>query len=52
VNHLVLEIALWTLVAFFVGCVLGFLLRRMFASGEREAQAQMVPSPAVPPEEA
>lgn len=29
-SHLALELALWILFAFFVGCILGCLLRRMF----------------------
>lgn len=31
-SHLALELALWILLAFFVGCILGCLLRRMFAA--------------------
>ncbi|CAN5508596.1 hypothetical protein BH10PSE7_BH10PSE7_00590 [soil metagenome] len=39
-KHLVLEIALWTLAAFFAGCAIGYVARRIFASGERAARAQ------------
>ena|SRR5437868_2903689 len=31
-SHLALELALWILLAFFIGCILGCLLRRMFAA--------------------
>lgn len=31
-SHLVLELALWVLLVFFIGCILGCLLRRMFAA--------------------
>src|SRR5690349_16438388 len=30
-SHLVLELALWIILAFFVGCILGCLTRRLFA---------------------
>jgi NADH-quinone oxidoreductase subunit E len=29
--HLILEIALWVLLAFFIGCVVGYVLRALFA---------------------
>lgn len=38
-SHLVLELALWILLAFFVGCILGCLLRRLFASEPATAVA-------------
>jgi predicted flap endonuclease-1-like 5' DNA nuclease len=42
-SHLVLELALWILLAFFVGCMLGCLLRRLFA-GEPAAAVASGPS--------
>jgi predicted flap endonuclease-1-like 5' DNA nuclease len=36
-SHLVLELALWVLLAFFIGCIIGCLLRRLFAGEERRA---------------
>ena len=35
--HLILELALWTLFAFFLGCIVGCILRKLFAGGETEA---------------
>jgi NADH-quinone oxidoreductase subunit E len=35
--HLILELALWTLFAFFLGCIVGCILRKLFAAGETEA---------------
>lgn len=32
-SHLILELALWILLAFFIGCIIGCLLRRLFGSG-------------------
>lgn len=32
-SHLVLELALWVLLAFFIGCIIGCLLHRLFGSG-------------------
>lgn len=46
-SHLVLELALWMLLAFFVGCIIGCLLRKLFGG---EAQAPAVASS--PPQEA
>lgn len=37
-SHLVLELALWIILAFFIGCIIGCLLRRLFGGG-REALA-------------
>ena len=34
-SHYLLELALWMLLAFFIGCIIGYLLRKMF--GEAEA---------------
>lgn len=31
-THMILELALWLLLAFFVGCVLGYLARQLFGS--------------------
>lgn len=53
-SHLVLELALWILLAFFVGCILGCLLRRLFASEPAPAiagapsQVSAVTAPAAP----
>lgn len=38
-SHLVLELALWILFAFFIGCILGCLLRRLFAGEPATAVA-------------
>ena len=35
--HLVLELALWTLLTFFLGCIVGCIMRKLFAGGETEA---------------
>ncbi len=51
-SHYLLELVLWMLLAFFVGCIFGYLLRLMF--GETAAQAPgpaaiaPAPSPEVP----
>ncbi|MBK1866440.1 hypothetical protein [Taklimakanibacter albus] len=42
-SHLVIELALWILLAFLVGCILGCLLRRLFA-GEPAAAVASGPS--------
>ena len=31
-SHLILELALWTILAFFIGCIVGFVLHALFAS--------------------
>lgn len=43
--HLILELALWIILAFFVGCILGCLLRSLFAGG---ASAVTAEGPSVP----
>ena len=36
--HYLLELALWMLLAFFVGCIFGYLLRKAFGEAETETQ--------------
>ena len=36
--HYLLELALWMLLAFFIGCIFGYLLRKAFGEAETEAQ--------------
>ena len=43
-QHLVLELALWILLAFFVGCIAGCLLRKGFGT-----PAAIAPQPAPEP---
>ena len=38
-SHLVLELALWALLAFFVGCIIGCILHRLFGSEPAVATA-------------
>lgn len=47
-SHLMLELALWILLAFFVGCIIGCLLRRLFGG---QASAPAIESPARGPVE-
>ncbi|WP_119391691.1 hypothetical protein [Taklimakanibacter lacteus] len=42
-SHLMLELALWILLAFFIGCIVGCLLRRLFGG---QASALAIESPA------
>ncbi|MFZ5674650.1 MAG: hypothetical protein ACOZAM_16980 [Pseudomonadota bacterium] len=59
-SHLALELALWILLAFFVGCILGCLLRRLFAGepapaiagGPSQAASGMMAPPEVKAEPA
>jgi predicted flap endonuclease-1-like 5' DNA nuclease len=45
-SHYVFELALWTLLAFFIGCVIGWLARTMFAAEDVAApQAGTVAEP-------
>lgn len=45
--HLILELALWILLAFFIGCIAGCLLRKSFGTGAVEtAAASPEPAPA------
>jgi NADH-quinone oxidoreductase subunit E len=41
--HLILELALWMLLAFFIGCIIGCILRRLFTSGESAALRDIPP---------
>jgi predicted flap endonuclease-1-like 5' DNA nuclease len=49
-SHLILELIIWMLVAFFIGCLIGWLLRNLFAGKERpvERAATAAPAPAPP----
>jgi len=40
VTHYIIEIALWILLAYVIGCALGFVLRRLFGSGDGAAPEQ------------
>lgn len=46
--HLILELVLWILLAFFIGCIAGCLLRRAF--GKRAVETAAAPQPAQSPE--
>jgi hypothetical protein len=46
-QHLILELALWILLAFFIGCILGCLLHKGFGK-----PAAVAPQPAPAPEPA
>lgn len=45
-GHLTLELILWLLLAFFIGCILGCLFRKMFA-GQEEAVATSATKPEI-----
>ena len=45
-SHLTLELLLWILLAFFVGCVIGCLARRLLAGANAEPAASGAPAPA------
>ena len=45
-SHYLLELVLWMLLAFFIGCILGYLLRNMFGSAESASQSQESAAPA------
>jgi predicted flap endonuclease-1-like 5' DNA nuclease len=49
-SHFILELALWTLLAFFIGCLLGCLFRKWFGAAEIEPAKHAVytPPPAIP----
>ncbi|HRX35765.1 MAG TPA: hypothetical protein P5337_05155 [Aestuariivirga sp.] len=56
-THYIIEFALWTLLAFFIGCLIGWLLRSIFGSAEAEAPhpgtlAESEPDPVQPVEPA
>ena len=42
-SHYLLELVLWMLLAFFIGCILGYLLRNMFGSEESVAPESAAP---------
>lgn len=44
-THLLLEIVLWMLLAYFAGCVIGTALRKLFASGEAAAMREAAATP-------
>lgn len=47
--HLTLELVLWLLLAFFIGCIIGCLLRKIFTPARHEpATAPVKPQPAAP----
>jgi NADH-quinone oxidoreductase subunit E len=50
--HLILELILWTLLAFFVGCIIGCILRKLFARQEMTASPGRDAPPAKPEPEA
>ena len=37
-SHYLLELALWMLLAFFIGCIIGYLARKIFGGAETETQ--------------
>ncbi len=50
-DHLTLELILWLLLAFFIGCILGCLFRKMFGGGSRDVvKAQPVAAAVSKPE--
>ncbi|MGE3873307.1 MAG: hypothetical protein AB7F74_10155 [Parvibaculaceae bacterium] len=55
-SHLVLELALWVLLAFFVGCIIGCILRKLFgaetSAPPRRTMGEPARSPAAGPVEA
>ncbi|MGE0237557.1 MAG: hypothetical protein AB7F09_20495 [Parvibaculaceae bacterium] len=46
-SHLVLELALWALLAFFVGCIIGCLLHKLFGGEPAGATKSRTPSGAL-----
>lgn len=44
-SHYVIELIIWMLVAFFIGCLIGWLLRSLFGRAEEPALAYTPPSP-------
>ena len=55
-THYMIEFALWTLLAFFIGCFIGWLLRGMFGTADVAPQPGAVavtePDPVLPVEPA
>jgi NADH-quinone oxidoreductase subunit E len=47
--HLVLELIVWMLIAFFIGCLIGWLIRHLFAGEARPAERLAVATPAPAP---
>jgi predicted flap endonuclease-1-like 5' DNA nuclease len=50
-NHYLIELALWMLLAYFIGCLLGYFYRRLFgkpARVEAPAPVYQVPAPVAP----
>jgi predicted flap endonuclease-1-like 5' DNA nuclease len=47
-GHYILEVAVWVLLAFFIGCLVGYLLRGMFGSKEETSAAEPVKAPYAP----
>ena len=46
--HLILELILWVLLAFFVGCIIGCILRKLFAADELTPSSGLSAPPAKP----
>ena len=44
-SHYLLELVLWMLLAFFIGCILGYLLRLMFGEADAETAEQAATAP-------
>ena len=44
--HYLLELVLWMLLAFFIGCILGYLLRNMIGGTESASQEPVAPAKA------
>jgi predicted flap endonuclease-1-like 5' DNA nuclease len=48
-SHYYVELALWMLITFLIGCVIGWLLRRMFGATSVEVEKSAEPMPAAQP---
>jgi NADH-quinone oxidoreductase subunit E len=48
-SHYILELIVWMLATFFVGCCIGCLLRKLFGAEEAVAEAPRAMAPAPPP---
>ena len=48
-SHYVLELVLWMLLLFFIGCVVGCLLRKWFGAARVETAQPAIPAAAAPP---
>ena len=51
-SHYVIELIIWMLVAFFIGCLIGWLLRSRFGRAEEPTAAYTPPAPLAKPVEA